>query len=607
MESATAAHEIVDVTGINAPVNYAAALQRFYPLLSRLAFAVGELSRSVCIGTYRLTFDVEFTDEGPVVSYKPHKTVIGNPRGDEHTRMYMFVTSPIVMPFPFPCPVKTVVDLEGEMLNQILLPLRDDQKLDFMWRIGNALTDPVRNPCVIIFYGAGGEEGKSVLATNISRVLGKGVEWTVTDLIGKDSKWPDARLVMKLAEKRLIVCDECGIDQDMNYNNIKRWTSNAPVQSDGMSAYLSQTIIGISNKMGFAAKAAINNSIGRRVVIYKMDKELGKLRSFPAGAVNSYVKMQFIGACLSVSSLYERAPMSLEIALYTLFRRSSNFITAGLTIDYNSPPHYCIVSTAVMATRIGVTIDRLVSCFSAMSNRLVCVPRYGTPFVFGLRYTRPFLTKVGEEYVARHWEKEYIDLETLESEYPSKITSKINNMSANKNKNAPGVGERQSDRAWVREHGAEHSHEPAHKPLHERSREHEHGQQRGHIPGHEHEHEYGQGEAAAQDGAQEVGHGQAQGEEQDRGHERDHGQDREAGPVRLYEGGQGGDQGHIQAQVQLKMHNAFGINIVDFHGPPQQGSTGMMIPSRFVTGAQSMSKAAAANRNLGGATSIFAS
>lgn len=69
----------------------------------------------------------------------------------------------------------------------------------------------------------------------------------------------------------------------MNYNNVERWTSNVPVQSARISAYISQTIIGISNNMGFATKAAINNSIGRRVVVYKMDKELGKLRPFLTG------------------------------------------------------------------------------------------------------------------------------------------------------------------------------------------------------------------------------------------------------------------------------------------------------------------------------------
>ena len=87
-----------------------------------------------------------------------------------------------------------------------------------------------------------------------------------------------------------------------------------------MSAHLSQTIIGTSNKMGFAVKGTSNNSIGRRVVIYKMDKDLGKLKPFSAEAVNDYDKMQFISASLSISGTYERAPMSVEIALHTISR-----------------------------------------------------------------------------------------------------------------------------------------------------------------------------------------------------------------------------------------------------------------------------------------------
>ncbi|EMC97268.1 hypothetical protein BAUCODRAFT_55138, partial [Baudoinia panamericana UAMH 10762] len=76
IESPTAAHEITDVTGINVPVNYAVALQKFYPLPTRMAFPVESLVRSVCIGTYRLMFEVRYMDDGPVVDYRPHKTVI---------------------------------------------------------------------------------------------------------------------------------------------------------------------------------------------------------------------------------------------------------------------------------------------------------------------------------------------------------------------------------------------------------------------------------------------------------------------------------------------------------------------------------------------------
>ena len=367
----------------------------------------------MCIGTYRLTFITTYKSRGPIVRYEPQKTVIENPRGNEHRRMYMFVTSPIIMPFPFMCPVKTVVDLEGTILNTVLLPLRDNQKLDFMWRVGNAITDPIKSPYVIIFYGASGEEGKTMLALNISHIIGTGVGWMVPDLIRKASKWPDTDMVMELLGKRLIVCDECGIKDDMNYNNVKRWTSNAPVQSKGVSAYLSQTMIGITNKIGFSSRGEINNSIGRRVVVYKMDKELGKVKPFTKGSFTSQARIQFMAACIAVSNCYKRAPMSLEVALYTVFRRSVNHTTAGLTIDSMATNRQCREATAMMAIRNGVTIKRLVACFSAMSNRLVCEPEIGMPFVVGMRCMKFKLTPAGREYVPRNWGKEYLDLETL--------------------------------------------------------------------------------------------------------------------------------------------------------------------------------------------------
>ena len=74
------------------------------------------------IGTYILTFKVEYKGDGPVITYSPHKTVIENTRGDRYRRMYIFVTSPIVIPFSFRCPKRTVVDSEDEVLNEIILP-----------------------------------------------------------------------------------------------------------------------------------------------------------------------------------------------------------------------------------------------------------------------------------------------------------------------------------------------------------------------------------------------------------------------------------------------------------------------------------------------------
>lgn len=91
------------------------------------------------------------------------------------------------MPFPFMCPVRTVVDPETEKLNSILLPLRDDQKLGLLWSFRSLLTEPIRNPCGMVFHSARG----GLLALNISRSLSTGAKWTVTDQIANVSKWPD--------------------------------------------------------------------------------------------------------------------------------------------------------------------------------------------------------------------------------------------------------------------------------------------------------------------------------------------------------------------------------------------------------------------------------
>lgn len=44
----------------------------------------------------------------------------------------------------------------------------------------------------------------------------------MTGLVGKNAKYPKAESIIELAEKRPIVCDECGIGKHMNYNVIKR-------------------------------------------------------------------------------------------------------------------------------------------------------------------------------------------------------------------------------------------------------------------------------------------------------------------------------------------------------------------------------------------------
>lgn len=58
--------------------------------------------------------------------------------------------------------------------------------------------------------------------------------------------------------------------------------------------------------------------------------------------------------------------------------------------------------------------------------------------------------------------------------------------------------------------------------------------------------------------------------------------------------------------LSIKLHNAFGVEEVDYHGPPQQGSTGMMVPSRIAMGAKVMSGSKVSTSAASGNMGIFA-
>lgn len=56
--------------------------------------------------------------------------------------------------------------------------------------------------------------------------------------------------------------------------------------------------------------------------------------------------------------------------------------------------------------------------------------------------------------------------------------------------------------------------------------------------------------------------------------------------------------------LSVKMHNAFGVDVVDFHGPSQQGSTGLTVPARIAQKAKIMGASRATTGT--GVGSIFA-
>ncbi|KAH0556446.1 hypothetical protein GP486_005639 [Trichoglossum hirsutum] len=234
---------------------------------------------------------IECVNDEPVVVFDAHGEVIDNPRGPEYKRMYTFVTTPILMPHPFQIPRRITVDLDSGIIAEILRPLRDGQKRDFTWGLGRAISGTDRRPCVVILYGKDSHEGKGEFAKNIMKLF----ELKVAEGGDRDGA----------AAKWIIICDERNIEDGMNNDNVKRWTSDSPVQADGMSAYLFQMIIGLTNTMGFCKRDAISNSMGRRIVVYRMEEYAAS----PKDVIDNMVRMKMIAMSLWYSSVHREPPM----------------------------------------------------------------------------------------------------------------------------------------------------------------------------------------------------------------------------------------------------------------------------------------------------------
>ncbi|KAM3447866.1 hypothetical protein MY3296_008321 [Beauveria thailandica] len=148
---------------------------------------------------------------------------------------------------PVLCPYRVVIDLDDTIINTIMAPLRDNQKLDLLWSMGKALVEP--EGTVMVFYGRDGKEGKTKQISSITSMFTNAVECVSEDLVRKESKWPGPDTIMYLCDKKFLVCDECKIEEGFSYHNIKRWASGAPVSMEGRTGYLSHTLFVTANQI----------------------------------------------------------------------------------------------------------------------------------------------------------------------------------------------------------------------------------------------------------------------------------------------------------------------------------------------------------------------
>ncbi|KAL9631173.1 MAG: hypothetical protein Q9164_006034 [Protoblastenia rupestris] len=201
---------------------------------------------------------------------------------------------------------------------------------------------------------------------------------------------------MRLCQNKILICDECKIMDGFSYNDIKRWTSEAPITMSGRVGYLCQTAIMTSNKIPFYEKAAVNNSIGRRLVIYHMSMNLERCTSLDRSEISNLVILRFVSLCLSYARAFPVPPVSMPIVLYTIFRKNVNRTIAGLTYDVARSKLEYVADTSAIAVRCGVSVKQLCSVFSAVSPDLTYTPRHGCSHILSIRPLNATLTPHGD-------------------------------------------------------------------------------------------------------------------------------------------------------------------------------------------------------------------
>lgn len=131
-------------------------------------------------------------------------------------------------------------------------------------------------------------------------------------------------MISDIFQNRFVVTDEVNNKGSMSYNNMKKFTSWTPVTlPEDIVSYLYQ--------------AAIDNSMGRRLVIYQMDKMSEKPPPNVSNIDNAVV-IKFISMAvavynsdLSVPPCHRAtvAPTSLAFGMCTSFHRNANKVRAG--------------------------------------------------------------------------------------------------------------------------------------------------------------------------------------------------------------------------------------------------------------------------------------
>lgn len=361
-------------------VNFDIAADPYVSFLESIAKPCNLFPRSICIGTWRLAISLGSTFmklnaiSGVAGNYSPREPFF-------NSRISGMTINPIsirIIPNMYLLDTKSKAE---EILGNVLT---EEQLRVLMWVIGNGLIDPVDRPKSVYLYGNGGD-GKSVTINTIINNLPGCVFPLSTDYVGNDKPMKESDVSQALSARFITHGDVELKNGKINSTFWKTITGGDTIRVSGGQGKLKCTGIFASNQIWFNPSFSKKEWFTRRTIVLVMNKPPKGVEPPPESYTEEEI-YRFIMNCVATRLQYDTPPITLKMALITMFGSAIGYATVGIELDENANIMQCIVATWYISLSSGTDKDTMLGCIYTMNPDLLWIED-GIPIA--LRGIRP--------------------------------------------------------------------------------------------------------------------------------------------------------------------------------------------------------------------------
>jgi hypothetical protein len=377
IHSSSARREIADRVDMeNVSVNYDIASIPFVTYAERVARIAYDAPKSVCIGTWRCIVKMDsehnltFQPLGGLIDYTKDSII--------SIRVSGICIMPVqisYIPMKYTIPVISPAEV-------VLANVLDQEQLQVLrWIVGNGLVDPVNHPRILYLYGSGGDGKSATINTLIANLKGC-ISPLSKDYPAKDIETTPEDMDKLISSRFVTYGDVVLKDNQINSGFWRKMTGGDTTKVSSGQGKILTTGIFASNYIWYPGKTMLKRWFTRRTIALVM-------RSPPEGCSpppNNYTDDDiyfFVMNCIKTRLSYHDPPISIKIALVTIFGHKVAVATRGIVFSNLATDMGAIAATYSICCAALIDYDTIVDLVGSMSRSLVreC---FGTKAINGI-------------------------------------------------------------------------------------------------------------------------------------------------------------------------------------------------------------------------------